>query len=113
MHLVRGMSSLSTKKRKAKKKTKAVIAEEKTMEALLKRVGYKGGGDFRYELPNLKSETFSVPTSNNVIGNGFAKERSVYTGNEIAGIVTTHKSNLMPVRKDNKQAAVDAAQMRR
>ena len=36
-----------------------------------------------------------------------------YTGNEIAGIVVTHKSNLMPVRKDNKQAAVDAANMRR
>ena len=114
MHLVRGMSSLSTKKRKAKKKTKAIIAEEKKMEALLKRVGYKGGdNDYRYELPNLRSEPFSIPTSNNVIGNGFAKERSVYTGTEIAGIVTTHKSNLMPVRKDNKQAAVDAAQMRR
>jgi len=27
--------------------------------------------------------------------------------------VVTHKSNLMPVRKDNKQAFVDAAQMRR
>ena len=114
MHLVRGMSSLSTKKRKAKKKTKAVIAEEKKMEALLKRVGYKGGGiNHRYELPNLRSETFSIPTSNNCIGNGIAKERSIYTGNEIAGIVTTHKSNLMPVRKDNKQAAIDAANMRR
>ena len=36
-----------------------------------------------------------------------------YTGDEIAGIVVTHKSNLMPIRKDNKQAAVDAASMRR
>jgi hypothetical protein len=27
--------------------------------------------------------------------------------------VVTHKSNLMPIRKDNKQAAIDAANMRR
>ena len=45
--------------------------------------------------------------------NGTKKEAVKYTGNEIAGIVVTHKSNLMPVRKDNKQAAVDAANMRR
>jgi hypothetical protein len=52
-------------------------------------------------------------TSDRIAGNGLAKERSRYTGDEIAGIVVTHKSNLMPVRKDNKQAAIDAASMRR
>lgn len=52
-------------------------------------------------------------TSDRVAGNGTARERQQYTGNEIAGIVVTHKSNLMPVRKDNKQAAIDAATMRR
>jgi len=52
-------------------------------------------------------------TSDRVAGHGAAKERIQYTGDEIAGIVTTHKSNLMPVRKDNKKAIVDAAQMRR
>lgn len=52
-------------------------------------------------------------TSDRVAGHGAAKERVQYTGDEIAGIVVTHKSNLMPVRKDNKQAAIDAATMRR
>jgi hypothetical protein len=52
-------------------------------------------------------------TSDRVAGNGSARKTNVYTGDELAGIVTTHKSNLMPVRKDNKQAAVDAASMRR
>jgi len=52
-------------------------------------------------------------TSDRIAGNGLAKERKQYTGTEIAGIVTTHKSNLMPVRRDNKQAAIDAASMRR
>ena len=52
-------------------------------------------------------------TSDRVAGHGAAKERIQYTGDEIAGIVVTHKSNLMPVRKDNKQAAIDAATMRR
>ena len=52
-------------------------------------------------------------TSDRVAGHGAAKERLQYTGDEIAGIVVTHKSNLMPIRKDNKQAAIDAATMRR
>ena len=52
-------------------------------------------------------------TSDLVAGNGSARKTNVYTGNELAGIVTTHKSNLMPVRRDNKQAAIDAANMRR
>jgi len=49
----------------------------------------------------------------NTIDNGVLKETTKYTGNEIAGIVVTHKSNLMPIRKDNKQGIIDAANMRR
>ena len=52
-------------------------------------------------------------TSDVIPGNGTKKDSITYTGNEIAGIVVTHKSNLMPIRKDNKQAAIDAATMRR
>ena len=66
------------------------------------------------DLPDLSVQsTNTVKTSDVVAGNGTAKEQNKYTGNEIAGIVVTHKSNLMPIRKDNKTAAVDAAQMRR
>ena len=65
-------------------------------------------------LPDLSCpNTNTVKTSDKICGSGTIKETQSYTGNEIAGIVVTHKSNLMPVRKDNKQAAIDAAQMRR
>jgi hypothetical protein len=65
------------------------------------------------EIPNYKEHQATAKLSNQVAGNGTAKERVQYTGTEIAGIVTTHKSNLMPIRKDNMQAAKDAATMRR
>jgi hypothetical protein len=64
-----------------------------------------------HEIPDYS--TGPRMTSDRVAGNGAARKTNVYTGDELAGIVTTHKSNLMPVRKDNKQAAVDAASMRR
>ena len=66
------------------------------------------------KIPDYKCEsTNNVKTSDKICDNGSIKESVKYTGTEIAGIVTTHKSNLMPVRKDNKQAAIDAANMRR
>lgn len=65
------------------------------------------------EIPDYKENRPTVQLSNQVSSNGVARKTVQYTGNEIAGIVTTHKSNLMPVRKDNKKAIVDAAQMRR
>ena len=119
MHLVRGMSSLTTKKRKAKKKTKSLIAAEALHEETMKRLGVgkvklptnaKGKRTGINNIPNYKVKQV---TSDIIPAHGAAKEQSVYTGNEIAGIVTTHKSNLMPVRRDNKNAAKDAAAMRR
>jgi len=64
-------------------------------------------------IPDYRADSRALPTSDRIAGFAPAKERVQYTGDEIAGIVTTHKSNLMPVRKDNKKAIVDAAQMRR
>ena len=113
MHLIRGMSSNNFKKRKQKKSPgwqKAQLEHE----AFLKKMGIKGDGlkDHRYEIPNYKS-TSMIKTSDTICSNGLKKDTVQYTGNEIAGIVVTHKSNLMPIRKDNMQAAKDAAQMRR
>lgn len=111
MHMIRGVQVHGNSK-KRKNKSKRLLAAEAEHEAFLARVGYTGKkSEHRYELPNYN--TGPRMTSDIVAGNGVAKERKVYTGNEIAGIVTTHKSNLMPIRKDNKQAAVDAASMRR
>lgn len=75
-----------------------------------------------YKEPALKTSVNKIPdyrtdnyrmTSNVIPGNGSKKDQKIYSGNQIAGIVVTHKSNLMPIRKDNPQAAIDAAQMRR
>lgn len=63
-----------------------------------------------YDIPDYKTKRV---TSDQIPGNGNAMKRNVYTGNEIAGIATTHKSNLVPIRKDNLQAAKDVANMRR
>ena len=112
MHLVRGMTTINTKKRKNKNKSKKLLIAEAEHKAFLERVGYKGlKQDYRYAIPDYK--TGPRMTSDNIAGNGSKKESNTYTGTEIMGYVVTHKSNLMPIRKDNKQAAIDAASMRR
>ena len=119
MSLVRGLSTTNTRKRKARNKTAKQIQAEKDHEAFLLKMGVgktnlptnkKGERVGIYDIPDYSTERI---TSDTIPAHGSARERVKYTGNEIAGIVTTHKSNLMPVRKDNKNAAKDAAQMRR
>ena len=100
--------------RKKKNKSKALIKAEADMEKFYSRMGIDTSrkSTFRHEIPDYKTN-YSVKTSDTICSNGLRKETQTYTGNEIAGIVTTHKSNLMPIRKDNPQAAIDAANMRR
>jgi hypothetical protein len=122
MSLVRGMSTNSTRKRRVKKSARQLKAEQEH-EAWLESMGVGKHRDALYDkwgnrkglnsIPNYKEHQATAQLSNRVAANGAARERVQYTGTEIAGIVTTHKSNLMPVRRDNKQAAVDAASMRR
>jgi len=65
-----------------------------------------------YDIPDYRVES-TVPLGNRVAGNGVKVTENRYTGNEIAGIAVTHKSNLVPIRRDNMQAAIDVSQMRR
>ena len=113
MHMIRGVQVHGTgKRRKPKHKSKKLKKAEAEHEKFLKKLGVgKSKTDYRYDLPDLSCGP--RVTSDNICSNGTKKDAVKYTGNEIAGIVVTHKSNLMPVRKDNKQAAVDAASMRR
>ena len=114
MHLIHGVRAPGSGKKKPKAKTASVLAAEKALRDTLARVGYKGGSKVeRKGYTHNIGVVHAKVTSDSVPGNGSRKEANVYTGNEIAGIVTTHKSNLMPVRRDNKQAAIDAASMRR
>jgi hypothetical protein len=117
---------MTTTKYNRKKKTtnnKRLQAAQAEHEAWLESmgVGKRQLEEKLYDRYGKRKSVNNIPdyntgprvTSDRVAGHGPAKERVQYTGNEIAGIVTTHKSNLMPVRKDNKQAAIDAATMRR
>lgn len=110
MHLVRGMSSLNTTKRKSRKKTSAVLEEERKLEKLLEKVGYNKDHGYRAEMPSYTVKR-AMPTSD-MVGNGFKRVEKQYTGDELAGIGTLHKSNMVPVRKDSN-AAKEIATMRR
>lgn len=102
-----------------KKNISASLLEARRRNAeLFVRVGYTGKLSCHHvnEIPDYGKRA-SVPTSDNTtsdnIGNGYARAKDMYTGSEIAGVVLNHKSNYEPVRRDNKQAAVEAAAMRR
>lgn len=64
------------------------------------------------DIPDYREHQSYTQLSNGV-GNGYAREKQKYTGNEIAGVVLNHKSNYEPVRRDNPQAAIESAKMRR
>lgn len=119
MSLVRGMSTTSTRKRKAKKKTASQIQAEKDHEQFLKKMGVgktklptnaQGKRTGIYDIPDYSTERV---TSDHIPAHGPAKQNQKYTGDEIMGITLNHKSNYEPVRRDNKKAAVDSARMRR
>jgi len=97
-----------------RKKRSSLIEAEAQMERLLKRVGYKGtGGNPIHSVPDYKVRSNLPKTSDVVCTNGPKMNTPSYTGYEILGIVVSHKSNLMPIRRDNKQEAVEASKMRR
>lgn len=103
-------------KRKIRGPTKAErkVAQEIEMERLLRRIGYKGTApkESVHNIPDYSTNNYRI-TSNAIPGNGSKKTEMLYTGNQIMGICQLHKSNATPIRRDNPQAAIDAAQMRR
>lgn len=81
------------------------------LDATLQRTGYRKR---RRPTRALQMEVpVRPPTSDCIPGNGSKREAMRYTGDEIAGIALNHKQNYEPIRRDNLQAAVDSAQMRR
>jgi len=100
----------TTNSKKRRKKNK-MATEDPQLQKLLKRVGYIENHNFRYDMPNYQVSKSNVKTSDKV-GNGFKNMAKQYTGDELAGIGTLHKSNMVPVRKDS-QDAKEIARMRR
>lgn len=95
-------------------KAERQVSQHKEHEQFLRRVGYKGTASKKSvnEIPDYSTNNYRI-TSNTIPGNGSKIRENSYSGTEILGIATMHKSNLMPIRKDNPQAAIDSAQMRR
>lgn len=110
MHMIQGVQVHGKSKKKKAPGWKQRAADH---EAFMKKMGVTGKkSEWRAEIPEYKTRQ-AVPTSDVICSNGSKKKELKYTGNEIAGFVVTHKSNSMPIRKDNMQAAKDAASMRR
>lgn len=113
MHLVRGMTTTRTRKQKSRKKTASILHEEMLTAKLLKKVGYKPNQKATYDIPNYKEHRReTAPTSDKIVPIADYRKVMQYTGNEIMGIGTLHKSNLIPVRRDSN-AAKEISAMRR
>ena len=120
MHLVRGMSTISTKKRKQKGITAADRAAKVEHEKWLRKMGVHPEQLAKREkvavnqIPDYKRDSRSLPTSDRICGNGTRKEGNTYSGErQLLGVATMHKSNMVPVFADKKEDAKEIARMRR
>lgn len=118
MHLVRGMTSLNTKKRKQKGITKADRAAQERHEKFLRKMGYDPDkrttvSKHLFDTPKpYRRETPDYPSlSDSIDGWTPRKEPQKYTGTYVKGIATMHKSNAVPVT--SKEDAENISRMRR
>ena len=70
----------------------------------LKRKTYKK----EKSIPQIVED--NLPPTSDRVGNGFKKPENVYTGTNLIGIATMHKSNMVPVFR--KEDAIAISQMR-
>lgn len=104
-------SSVRSSPKKTKNKANAKAQAEH--EEWLRKKGVDLRPKKRYTEPLKIEYKAKNVTSDKIPGNGSKRAANVYTGDEISGIATMHKSNAVPIRRDNKQAAIDVASMRR
>lgn len=120
MHLVRGMTTTSTKKRKQKGMTARDKQAKVEHDKWLRKMGVHPEQLAKREkvavnkIPDYKKDSRSLPTSDRICGNGTKKEGNTYSGErQLLGVATMHKSNMVPIFADKKEDAKDIAQMRR
>lgn len=139
MHLVKGMSSLNTKKKKTKitnKRVKELEAEWRAYNKRMRKINchdaqfdefedyvaycmgkYKpklNGVSKTKESQSYRRETPDIPSVGDGVGNGLKKNSNVYSGErQLLGVATMHKSNMVPIFADNKDEAKEIARMRR
>jgi len=116
MHLVRGMSSLNSKKRKNKRSPGWEKAQSEHDKWLMSRGVHpsqlknqeKSNGA---SIPNYAKSRSKLKTSDIITPIAGKRKAQEYTGDYVTGLATMHKSNTVPVgRGDNPEVY---AQMRR
>ena len=125
MHLMsHAYSTINTRKRKSKNKTKRLQAAEVEHEKFLQKMGVsdsqlkeklydKYGKRKHYgQIPDYSEHQATAALSNRVAANGAAKESQKYTGDLIVGIGTMHKSNAVPIMRGTNEAKEIAAMRR-
>ena len=134
MHLVRGMTSLNTRKRAAKIDMAQMESDFRAYNKDLRQRGlasmqFKTVEDFiDYRLGRGKKvttavgktltsskpfvrETVHIPSLKDTGGSATKKEAPRYSGEYLVGIATMHKSNMVPVGRDD--SPVNYSTMRR
>ena len=125
MHLVRGMSSLSTRKRKDTIDMVSMESEWRAYNKDLRRrnlasmqfttlesyIEYRLGRGKKVTAPSRAlptesvkpfiRETVRLPSLSSQGGNTTKKESPTYSGDYLVGIATMHKSNMVAVGKDD------------
>ena len=117
MQMVRGMTSLNTKKRTVNKKAGWKRAEEEHQKFLNslgisdKKKTTKGEKYVhRVQTQSHERKPKNVKTSDVIPGTNARRNGNQYTGTEIVGIATMHKSNAVPIRRGTREA-IEIAQM--
>ena len=85
-------------------------------EAWLKKRGLhpdqlKNKPKITYQREVAYTRSPDLPSVSNGVGTGYKKDENTYTGGNLLGIATMHKSNMVPVFR--KEDAIAISQMRR
>jgi len=116
MHLVRGMTTTSTRKRKTKRAPGWQKAKAEH-DAWLRKMGVhpdqlktkeKSSGA---SIPKYSENRTAIPTSDRIGPIEGKRKVQEYSGDYVVGLATMHKSNIVPVGRGNN--AEDYAKMRR
>jgi len=116
MHLVRGMTSINTKKRRRNREPGHAAAQAAHDKWLRKngvhpdqlKIAEKSSGA---RIPNYATTSSSIPTSDIITPIAGKRKAQEYSGDYITGLATMHKSNTVPVGRGSDPKIY--AQMRR
>ena len=116
MHLVRGMSSLNTKRRKTARKPGWEKAKAEHDKWLMARGVHPTQLKQKEKvhvtsLPSYSTERKTIPTSDVIMPIAGKRAANEYSGDYIVGLATLHKSNTVPVGKGDSPE--EYAKMRR